>query len=756
MAQDLERVPSSVKASFRWPTALLALSLVTLMALATYGLLNDRSNMLEREGKSAANLADSVQVYVTEMLRQSLFSVEGVVADLAASGASDTESRLRALRGAMRYDPVSSVLGVYASGSTLMVDSQGNRLALPVLQVALDQARKAPQKQSLTVLPIIYSVELHDWFLPLQLQVQGTVPGTDAVFALVSARKLVGATASVRLVPGAYISVVTPEGQRLFQYYVDSQEVKANRDRVSATSQEYLRRGQRDTFQTYSTLTGENTLFGISISKRFPLAVSIGVRVEALHRAWLRRSLGQMLLILVTSISGIYYALRLLAASRKERAYVADLEYLASHDSLTGLFNRYALQQHLRAHMDQPEAEPMAVVLLGLNRFKEINETLGHHAGDIALREVAGRLQQRYGIAPGCAARLSGDELVIWASLEHGVAGLCADIAGVIAKGITVDGIVLELDASLGVSVFPDDGHTPADLLRCADIAMHAAKRELRPYERYVEALDRYTTDSLAMKSDISNALREGQMSLVYQPKVDLRSGALAGVEALSRWIHPTKGPISPAVFIPLVESTELIHPFTGHVLHEVFLQSRRWLDAGHRIPVSLNISANNLMDAGFVETVGRLLIQHQVAPNLIELEITESALMRNPETALRRLAELRALGVKLSIDDFGTGYASLSYLKKLPVDYLKIDKAFILGLASDDADKRIVRSTIQLAHGFDMTVVAEGVETQEVAEVLRSEGCDIAQGYFFARPLAPAALESEWLRAMQGAAQHH
>jgi EAL domain-containing protein (putative c-di-GMP-specific phosphodiesterase class I) len=265
-------------------------------------------------------------------------------------------------------------------------------------------------------------------------------------------------------------------------------------------------------------------------------------------------------------------------------------------------------------------------------------------------------------------------------------------------------------------------------------------------YQRYVQGLNHFTTDSLAMKSDLSHALREGGLSLVYQPKVDLRTGELVGVEALSRWNHPVRGAISPAHFIPLAESTELIHAFTRHVLRAVFLQSRRWIDAGHRVPVSANISTNNLMDSSFVEMVDGLLKSHEVPPDLIELEVTESALMRNPDTALRRLEELRKLGLKLSIDDFGSGYASLSYLKKLPMDCLKIDNSFIVNLASDSADKRIVRSTIELAHSFGMTVVAEGVETKEIADLLREKGCDIAQGYHFSRPLPAQAFEAQWL----------
>ncbi|OEZ55907.1 bifunctional diguanylate cyclase/phosphodiesterase [Duganella sp. HH105] len=748
----IDRTEAPVRASGRLTLILLALSLLLLVGAAVYGLFNDYRNMLEREGKATANLADGVQVYVTEMLRQSLFSLEGVAKDLEGAGDSATADRLAALRGAMRYDPASAVLGLRTAHDVLMVDGSGKRLDWPALKAALDTALTANSERKLAVLPVIYVAELHDWYLPVQLDLAARVRGVDAAFALIAARKLVEASASVRLLPGAYLSVVNPDGYRLFQYYVDTQEIKGDQGRVSPGSLAQLRSGKLDSFQAVSSLTGRPTLFGISMSKQLPLAVSVGIQLDVLEQAWLRRSLGQMLLVLVTSISGIYFALRLMTASRKERDYLRRQEYLANHDSLTGLLNRYAFQRRLRQCLDEAQPQPLVVLLLGLNRFKEINDTLGHLAGDVALAEVARRMQAAFGTEAGFVARLSGDEIAVAAPLRAcagGVDGLCASVAAVIGSGITVDGIALELDASVGAAVFPDDARTPSDLLRCADIAMYAAKRDMRSHERYTEAMDHYTAASLAMKTDLSQALREGGLSLAYQPKVDLASGALVGVEALSRWVHPDKGAVSPAVFIPLVETTELIHPFTRHVMGEAVVQCRRWLDAGHRVPVAVNISVNNLMDASFVDMVRALLAQHAVPAGLLELELTEGALMRNPETALRRLAELRALGLKLSIDDFGTGYASLAYLKKLPVDSLKIDKSFILGLAGDEADKRIVRSTIQLAHSFGMVVVAEGVETQEVADLLRKKGCDLVQGYLYARPLPAADLAAQWLEVV-------
>jgi EAL domain-containing protein (putative c-di-GMP-specific phosphodiesterase class I) len=298
----------------------------------------------------------------------------------------------------------------------------------------------------------------------------------------------------------------------------------------------------------------------------------------------------------------------------------------------------------------------------------------------------------------------------------------------------------------MGAALYPQDARTASELLRCADIAMYEAKHELRPYSRYSQAMDNFTPDMLALQSEFANALHQGDVTVDYQPKIRLGDGALMGLEALARWSHPTRGSVPPAQFIYLVEGTELIHPFTLYILNVVTRQMALWIAAGRSISVSVNISANNLLDNSFIERLSEVLRSSGVPAQLLELEITESAVIRHPETILRRLQQIRDLGVTLSIDDFGTGYTSLSYLKQLPVQQLKIDKTFIMNLASDSADQRIVRSAIQLAHGFGMTVVAEGVESQAVATQLLEYGCDYAQGFHLGRPQGAASIEANWL----------
>jgi EAL domain-containing protein (putative c-di-GMP-specific phosphodiesterase class I) len=346
-------------------------------------------------------------------------------------------------------------------------------------------------------------------------------------------------------------------------------------------------------------------------------------------------------------------------------------------------------------------------------------------------------------------ARLGGDELALIvadASDDASLEQTCTRVQSALGHTIRVRSVEINLAASMGAALYPQDASTAIELLRCADIAMYEAKHELRPYSRYSQAMDNFTPDMLALQSEFANALHLGQVTVEYQPKIRLADGALVGLEALARWSHPTRGPIPPAQFIHLVEGTELIHPFTLYMLNLATRQLARWVAEGRSIPVSVNISANNLLDNSFIDRVSNVLRSSGVPASLLELEITESAVIRHPETILRRLQQIRALGVTLSIDDFGTGYTSLSYLKQLPVQQLKIDKIFIVNMTGDSADQRIVRSAIQLAHGFGMTVVAEGVESQAVAAQLLEYGCDYAQGFHLGRPQAAASIEANWL----------
>jgi diguanylate cyclase (GGDEF)-like protein len=413
--------------------------------------------------------------------------------------------------------------------------------------------------------------------------------------------------------------------------------------------------------------------------------------------------------------------------------------------------------RELEQSISAAPAEALAVLLLDLNRFKEINDTLGHAAGDSVLKGIGERLRERFANSGMCIARLGGDELAVLArgtEAARALDSLGGRLQECLGRTTLPGGVELDLSASIGAAVYPQDARTSSELLRCADIAMYAAKEQLSAFCHYHEAMDQYTPQMLALQSELGKALREGAISVAYQPKVRLADGELIGLEALARWTHPTMGPIAPSQFVPLADSTELVHPFAQYMLRAACRQIVAWQLRGYRVPISVNISANNLLDRGFVDQVRAILGSLDVKPALLELEVTESAVMRHPDTMLRRLGEIRALGVRLSIDDFGTGYASLAYMKQLPVHTLKIDRSFVTNLTEDLGDQRIVRSSIQLAHSFGMTVVAEGVETAGAARELYAYGCEAAQGYYFGYPQSAAEIESHWLEPASGAAR--
>lgn len=429
----------------------------------------------------------------------------------------------------------------------------------------------------------------------------------------------------------------------------------------------------------------------------------------------------------------------------ERKRYLAEQEFLATHDSLTQLPNRYWLVRHIDERVRQCAQQRFAVLLLDMNRFKEVNDTLGHQHGDRVLTELGERLQGWLSEQKASVARLGGDEMaVVSAALldQAALHGLCSGIAQIIARPLLVDGIHLELSASIGIAMFPEHGASASDLLRCADIAMYQAKRERREYALYQRSADNHTPERLALHTQLGRAIREGGLELYYQPKVRLSDRRVVGFEALLRWPHPDKGMIAPSEFIPLAESTELIHPLTRWVLGEALGQLKRWQDQGLGTCLAVNISTHNLLNPRFIPELAELLAQHRVAAEMLELEVTEGTLMEDPEQALRSLQAIRELGVNLSIDDFGTGYSSLAYLKRLPVQVLKIDRTFISAMTENASDAMIVQSTLALAHNFAMQVVAEGVEDEATAAALARQGCDIAQGYHFGRPMPARELE--------------
>jgi diguanylate cyclase (GGDEF)-like protein len=427
-----------------------------------------------------------------------------------------------------------------------------------------------------------------------------------------------------------------------------------------------------------------------------------------------------------------------------------DLKRMATTDELTGLPNR----EFFRERLDEKIAaagqagDPFSVMLLGLDRFKDINDTLGHHYGDLLLRDLGPRLKRAVG-DHGLVARFGGDEFgVLLAQRTHDpevVEELVAALLGGLREPFLVDELSLELSASVGVSRFPLDGDDANTLLRCADVAMYAAKDAHSECKFYSAEHDPNSMQRLSVLSDMRNALKSEEIVVHFQPIVDLDNLRVRGAEGLVRWQHPEHGLLPPGAFIQTVEQTSLIGPLTRHVLEQSISRCAEWRKADEHMTVSVNLSVRNLMDRNLPDEIERMLFTYGLPPDALQLEITESMIMSDPERALAIVGRLSALGIRLSVDDFGTGYSSLANLRRLPIDELKIDRSFVSPMLQDESDLIIVRSTINMGHDLGLKIIAEGVEDESTLNHLADLGCDLAQGYHLSRPLPPDAF-SEWL----------
>jgi len=429
------------------------------------------------------------------------------------------------------------------------------------------------------------------------------------------------------------------------------------------------------------------------------------------------------------------------------------LEHLAMHDPLTGLPNRALFRDRLRQALQASRRRPapFAVFIIDLDRFKEINDTLGHNTGDRLLQQVASRLAAQVRDAD-TVARLGGDEFaLLLPSLgrEHAPA-VARKIVDALAVPCRVEGRVLEVGASVGVALHPEHGASASDLMRRADVAMYAAKRDGCGFALYDPDLDRHSLQQLTLTSELRRAIERGELVVHYQPQLDLARGRISGVEALVRWQHPEHGPIPPDDFIPAAEQTGLIAPLTEAVLAAAVRDCRAWREAGHPLRLAVNLSAYSLRGDGAFERLGAIIRAGGLPRGTLVLELTESALLGIPLRVMEKLAFFEHLGVPISIDDFGSGYSPLMYLKRLPVCELKIGKSFVMEMARDDSDAAIVRGVAGLAHTLGLTVVAEGVEDARTLEMVRALGCDTAQGYHVGRPM-PAGELLSWLRDRAG-----
>jgi diguanylate cyclase (GGDEF)-like protein len=422
----------------------------------------------------------------------------------------------------------------------------------------------------------------------------------------------------------------------------------------------------------------------------------------------------------------------------------SERRHEALHDALTGLANRRLLNDELsRALLARTgDREQAAVLVLDLDRFKQINDTLGHSNGDQVLKEVASRLSQ-LAKDDETVARLGGDEFALLLPNLAGrdVGATAKKVLDVLQHGMPLHGLTLDLSGSMGIAIFPEHGATPDDLMQKADVAMYAAKEFRSGYKLYSPSQHQFERDQLDLLSQVRGAIERREFVLFYQPKARLSDGTIEGVETLVRWMHPRRGLLMPGDFIPLIENTGLIRPLTLYVIEEALKQLHEWDKEGLDLSMAVNVSAHSLLDPGFVGQISDIAASTAVPLNKIELELTERSVMLDPARSLETMNELSEMGVRFSIDDYGTGYSSLAYLQKLPVTALKVDKSFVLNMSTSESNSMIVQSTIELGRNLGLQIVAEGVEDDGVWQELDRMDCDFAQGYLLSRPVQAEVL---------------
>jgi len=431
------------------------------------------------------------------------------------------------------------------------------------------------------------------------------------------------------------------------------------------------------------------------------------------------------------------------------KGYQEELEHQANHDALTGLANRNLLKDRLKQALALAHRykRPFSLTFIDLDNFKLINDSLGHDIGDRLLKLAAGRLAAC--VQEGdTVARLGGDEFVLLVAeqeQEEGVYRAMQRVMAAMSQPFVIDEREFKITCSAGIASFPRDGEEADTLLRNAETAMYRAKDLGRNnFQLYSSDMNSDLGERLTLETDLWKAVVRNELVLYYQPKVELKSGRVIGMEALLRWNHPTRGMIPPEKFVPAAEASSLITEIGSWVIHEACANNKEWQDANLRaLPIAVNISARQLHDNDLVETIRTALQTTNLRPEHLEIELTESAVMMHPDDAINTMARLRGMDVRIALDDFGTGYSSLSHLKRLPVTGLKIDQSFVRDLAFDPDDAAIVRAIVAVAHELMLGVTAEGVENAEQAAFLRTHGCNEAQGYYFARPVPASEMRA-------------
>jgi diguanylate cyclase (GGDEF)-like protein len=538
----------------------------------------------------------------------------------------------------------------------------------------------------------------------------------------------------------ASVSEAHPEGRGL--------SGTAIRSRQACIINDYLADPRGKAFHSRARSDGSNS------GAAFPLFVQgrvVGIMVFiSLEKDTFTSEFAELLQRLVGNVS---FALENFDRADEKTRADERIEYLASHDSLTSLPNREMFNGMLRHAIDAAGRyqRQFALLFIDLDRFKVINDSLGHDAGDMLLVEVGGRLRRALR-SSDVVARLGGDEFVVIleeASERHEVERVAGELLSVLCQPLQLSGHECHTTASIGIAMYPSDGIDMQTLTKNADMAMYLAKEDGKNgFRFFTKEIKTQSIERLTLESGLRRALERGQFSLHYQPKVDMASGQITGVEALLRWMHPDLGTVSPGQFIPLAEETGLIVPIGRWVLKEACAQNMAWQRRGLRpVTMAVNLSPRQFADANLLHDVDEALLASGMSPVLLQLEVTESMVMRNVSRAIKVLDAIQGRGIRLAIDDFGTGYSSMSLMKQFPIDTIKIDRSFVRDLPNDSEDQAIAQAIISMGKALGMTIIAEGVETVEQETFLRNHACDEMQGFLFSKPLPPKQM-ADLLRA--------
>ena len=543
----------------------------------------------------------------------------------------------------------------------------------------------------------------------------------DAIFVLCDEQKFLVCNRITQEWLGASEQELTRHNQRLpiTQFFTDAESQERFRGAFSAA------------------LGGAPQRFECRITPRQGAAHWVEMNINRVNVA-----VGEMVIIVARDIG-------------RQRAQQLVIEHQATHDELTGLPNRQHLQHHLVNAIAAARGarQRLALITLDIDRFKDINNTLGHDVGDQLLKQMAGRLR-RIANRPDMVAREGGDEFaVLMPQADHEQAqALARRILGAMEQSFEIVAVdtappqSFMLDVTIGIAIYPEHGKDASALIQHADVAMYQAKRLNSGFSIYEPGQDQHSPERLSLMGELRRAISENELVLHYQPVIDIATRRLSGVEALVRWNHPTRGLLYPDTFVPLAEHTGLIRALDRWVVQAALQTNQDWARRGLDLDMSVNLSVGSLHDVQIAEWLIDQLKSYAMPAGRLQVEVTESAMMTEPERAVDILTRLAATGVSIAVDDFGTGYSSLAYLKRLPLNKIKIDKSFVINMTENDNDTMIVHSTIELAHNLDLAVVAEGVENAQSWSLLKALRCDAAQGWHIAKAM-PADALGAWIK---------